>query len=136
RAGLGGLEEAEADPTVARGVDDLGHRVEHHREQLAEPGVEEERRVVTDQELVELQVGLGDEGRDAEEVGRDLGHLGHAATCLPVSVCDVAASIRTHTRLPGSAGPGKTTVFICGDLPAIQPAVRRAGPSTSTSSSP
>src|SRR5213596_3291718 len=135
RAALVGLEVAEADPTDTRGVDDLGHRVAHHGEHLARPGVEEERLVVTDQELVELEVGLGDEGRDAEEVGRNLGHLGHAVTCLPVSVWEVAASIRTRTRSPGSAGPGKTTVFICGDLPAIQPAVRRAGPSTSTSTS-
>src|SRR5438874_816833 len=135
RAALVGLEVAEADPTDTRGVDDLGHRVAHHGEHLAEPGVEEERLVVTDQELVELEVGLGDEGRDAEEVGRNLGHLGHAVTCLPVSVWEVAASIRTRTTSPGAAGPGKTTVFICGDFPAIQPAVRRAGPSTRTSTS-
>src|SRR6266852_6788489 len=95
----------------------------------------EEQLVVPDHELVELEVGLGDEGRDSEEIGRDLGHLGHVATCLPVSVWEVAASTRTRTRSPGAAGPGKTTVFICGDLPATQPAVRRAGPSTSTSTS-
>src|SRR5438093_147838 len=65
----------------------------------------------------------------------DLGHLGHVATRLPVSVWEVAASTRTRTTSPGSAGPGKTTVFSCGLLPAIQPAVRRAGPSTSTSTS-
>src|SRR5207245_7850285 len=76
----------------------------------------------------------------AVAVERDLerlhgGHLAHVATGLPVSVWEVAASTRTRTRSPGAAGPGKTTVFICGDLPAIQPAVRRAGPSTSTSTS-
>ena len=52
-----------------------------------------------------------------------------------MSVCDVAASTRTVTSDPGAAGPGNTTVFMCGVLPLIQPAGRRAGPSTSTSTS-
>src|SRR5206468_1541990 len=139
RAAFVGFEVAEADPTDTCGIDDPRHRRAHHRERLAEPGVEEERLVVTDEELVEREVGLRDEGRDAEEVRCDLGHLGHAATCLPVSVWEVAASTRTRTTSPGSAGPGKTTVFSCGLLPAIQPAVRRAGasvPAKSSSSSP
>src|SRR5262249_5382412 len=60
-------------------------------------------------------------------------HATSRAAALPLSVWDVAASTRTVTSSPGTAGPGHTTVISCGAFPLINPPGRRAGPSTRTS---
>ena len=53
RAALVGLDVGEGDPTERLEGDDAPDRRGHERKQLPHAGVEEERLVVADQELVE-----------------------------------------------------------------------------------
>ena len=80
RAALVGLDVGERDPAQILYRNDAVDRVGHEREQLAHPGVEQERLVAADQELVEREArGRGDFvdlGRQAEDVGGDLVDLG------------------------------------------------------------
>jgi len=63
------LEVAPADPPDRRRIQNTRNGVAHIREHTAHPGVEEERLLVANQEVIELQVNLRDVDRDAEQVG-------------------------------------------------------------------
>ncbi len=80
RAALVGLDVGERDPAQILYRNDAVDRVGHEREHLAHPGVEQERLVAADQELVEREArGRGDFvdlGRQAEDVRGDLVDLG------------------------------------------------------------
>src|SRR5262249_37895739 len=72
-----------------------------------------------------------DEGEQADGGDDDPRiHATSRAAALPLSVWDVAASTRTVTSSPGTAGPGNTAVISCGVCPFIPPSRPRAVPST------
>ena len=69
-----GLDVTEGDPSQGLRIDDLRHGIADQRVQLTHAGVEQERLLVADQELVERQTAgpdLGDVCREAEDVGGD-----------------------------------------------------------------
>src|SRR5262249_59984465 len=59
-----------------------------------------------------------------------------AACCVPRSVVDVAASMRTSTSSPGAAAPAKLTVVFLRVRPRSSDGSVRLAPSASTSSTP
>ena len=69
-----GLDVTEGDPSQGLRIDDLRHGIADQRIQLTHAGVEQERLLVADKELVERQTtgpDLGDVCREAEDVGGD-----------------------------------------------------------------
>src|SRR5262249_50201722 len=66
------LEMTPADPTQRGWIDQRGDRVAHLREHAPHPGVKQERLIVLDQEMIELQVELRRINGNAEQVGCDL----------------------------------------------------------------
>ena len=68
RAALVGFEMAEADPADARGLHNSCHCLAHQREHLLHAGMVEECFVVNDKELIELEIILGDVGRNPIQV--------------------------------------------------------------------
>src|SRR5262245_7274523 len=79
-AALVGLEVAESDPAQTRGIDDRTHTRECRLEHLLESRMHQERLVVPDQELVELNPVVGMEGRNPIRVRGDFGYIGRHAT--------------------------------------------------------
>src|SRR5665811_1797465 len=71
------LEMAESDPAQRRRVHDLSDSVAYAFEHASRTRVVEQRLLVADQELAELQIDLLDVGADAEDVRRDLADRGH-----------------------------------------------------------
>ena len=82
RPALVRLEVAEGDPAQRLGVHDLPDGVAHPLEHAPRAGVVEQRLLVADQELAELQIGLLDVRADAEDVRRDLADGGHLVPSL------------------------------------------------------
>ena len=79
RAALVGFDVGERDPTQIGDGDDPIDRLGHEREQPAHAGVEQERLVAADQELVEGEPrggAMSSMGGQAEDVGSDLFDLG------------------------------------------------------------
>jgi hypothetical protein len=73
----------EADPTQRGERQHLADRIGNQREQRPHAGVEQERFVGVDEDLVERHSGVGNERRDAEDVVGDLGRDGvHVAASL------------------------------------------------------
>lgn len=68
---------AESDPAQRRRVHDLSDGVAYAFEHASRTRVVEQRLLVADQELAELQIDLLDVGADAEDVRRDLADRGH-----------------------------------------------------------
>src|SRR5512135_302311 len=58
-AALVRLEMTESDPPDRRGVNDPRHAVMYEREHALHPGMEEQRLLVLDEEMVELKFELG-----------------------------------------------------------------------------
>src|SRR5574337_1988850 len=61
----------------------------HHREKPFHASVIQQGLVVPHQELIELEIRLGDEGGDAIEVGGDFGDLGHRVALTLAEVAKV-----------------------------------------------
>src|SRR6185369_17158604 len=71
RSALVGLEVAEADPAQLCGIDDLGNHFTQGREHGTRSGMEEQGLFVFHQEMVELQVDLGNENGKTINIRRD-----------------------------------------------------------------
>ena len=77
RAALVHFEVTPANPAQRGRIDQAGHRLAHLREHPPHAGVEQQRLLVLDEEVVELQVELRSENRDSEDVWGDFVDLGH-----------------------------------------------------------
>ena len=77
RAALVHLEVAPADPPQRRRVDHFRQRLAHLREHPAHAGVEEERLLVADQEMIELQIERLGIHADAVEIRGHFVDSGH-----------------------------------------------------------
>ncbi|MBP1688189.1 MAG: hypothetical protein H6Q33_4332 [Deltaproteobacteria bacterium] len=76
------FEVAEADPAQARGVQHRRDGVPRGGEHVLEAGMHEERRVILQQKLVELDAVLGRERRNTIQVGSNLRYQGTHLTLL------------------------------------------------------
>ena len=87
RAAFVGLEMAEGDPAQALGRNEAAHGVAVERKHLAQAGVEHQRLVAEDEELVEGEAGRrGDvrhEGREPVDAVGDFSDLG-LHSCLRI----------------------------------------------------
>jgi hypothetical protein len=82
-AALIGLDVAEGDPPKPLDGRDAGDRVADEREHPARSGVEQQRLLVVDEELVEREASgsdVGDEGREPVDAGSDL--IGPRVHCV------------------------------------------------------
>jgi hypothetical protein len=77
RAALIDLEVTEADPAELGRIDDPLHRLEHLGEHPPHARVVEERLIIHDEEVIELQVDLAEEDADAVDAGGDFSDEGH-----------------------------------------------------------
>ena len=68
-------------------VDQLANCLPHRREHLPHPGVEQERLIVFDEEMIELQVQLWDMNGNPIYVAGDFVDLGHGHLLLSLGKC-------------------------------------------------
>src|SRR5512143_1995318 len=71
------FEMTETDPPDRCGVNDPRHGFPYDREHALHSGMKEQRLLVFDEELVELKLEPGFVGRNAIDIGSDLGDGGH-----------------------------------------------------------
>jgi len=79
RAAFVHLEVAPAYPPQRGRIDDARYGVPHFREHPAHAGVKKQGLIVLDEEMVELQVELGNVNRKAEDVRCDFVDVGHSS---------------------------------------------------------
>jgi hypothetical protein len=79
RAAFVGLEVTEADVPNRRRVDDARYCFAHHREHASQSSVKQERFVIPDEEVIELEVDLGHKNRHSVYIGRYFSDVRHAA---------------------------------------------------------
>ena len=110
RGALVGLEMAEPDPADRRGIEDGRRRLADFVEEAAQVGVVEQRLLVAHQEAVELEIRLRIVRRQPEDIGRDLGDLGHNAASGPAGAGERFDNARVHVGLH-DWGPAKSNGF-------------------------
>src|SRR5215510_16554674 len=77
------LEMAPTDPANRRRIKDTRNGVPYIREHTAHSGMEEERLLVPDQEVIELEVNLRNVDGDAEQVGGNFVDARHELPPVP-----------------------------------------------------
>jgi hypothetical protein len=109
-----GVKVAPSDPAQVRWVDHSGDRLANERKHAAHAGVEQQRLVVFDEEVVELQVEILDVQRDAIEIRGDfVDAWRHGASSFRQEVSPAAPPLQRpnlpDTCAPARMGPSPTT---------------------------
>src|SRR5262245_33881311 len=96
---------AESDPPQRLRVDERCHGGFHVRKQCSRTCMVQQRLIVTDHELTELDIKWADECRDAKQIRSDLGDLRHSASSRMQPCGSYAPAIRAARRKSRSEYP-------------------------------